>query len=402
MDKDPYCLIDYRNGDIHDLANKKQDLVEMEVHINGDIDCHVAEENVELKDYEVKECTTENLVKTPGAKHVVNCDKEQDVLSSKIKNLTGLSGEKTKGPEEQKIGNHKKLNTSEKPAARSAATRNVKNHTVPQPFALATEKRASSGARPVGSETSAVVSKKPFNVSDLQNLNAVKKPQQLKSPVISKKKPLQPENSKHGDEDDACSVASSNAASVQTVKSRVISASVPVFRCTDRAEKRKEFYSKLEEKHQALEAERNQCEARTKEEREAALKQLRKGLTFKASPMPSFYHEGPPPKVELKKMPPTRAKSPKLGRRKSCSDAVKSSHGANGILSHDRANRQSLDTCKEDTITSPNSSSKYQINGHDVGGSRGLKGEQKPVRGSRKSAPPEMTGQSNVDITVQS
>ncbi|KAI3887073.1 hypothetical protein MKX03_021173 [Papaver bracteatum] len=402
MDKDPYCLIDYGNGDIHDLANKKQDLVEMEVHINGDIDCHVAEENVELKDYEVKECTTENLVKTPGANHVVNCDKEQDVLSSKIKNLTGLSGEKTKEPEEQKIGIHKKLITSEKPAARSAATRNVKNHTVPQPFALATEKRASSGARPVGSETSAIVSKKPSNVSDLQNLNAVKKPQLLKSPVISRKKPLQPENSKHGDEDDACSVASSNAASVQTVKSRVISASVPVFRCTDRAEKRKEFYSKLEEKHQALEAERNQCEARTKEEREAALKQLRKGLTFKASPMPSFYHEGPPPKVELKKMPPTRAKSPKLGRRKSCSDAVKSSHGADGVLSHDRANRQSLDTCKEDTITSPNSSSKYQINGQDVNGSRRLKGEQKPVRGTRKSAPPKTTEQSNVDITVQS
>lgn len=130
-----------------------------------------------------------------------------------------------------------------------------------------------------------------------------------------------PRPNKYHDEEDNWSMASS-AATSRTVKSRVTVGVAPSFKSAQRAAQRKEFYTKLEQKHEALKAEKMEYEARTKEEQEEAIKQMRKSMVVKANPVPNFYRQGPPPKVELKKLPLTRAKSPKLTRRKSCGDTT--------------------------------------------------------------------------------
>ncbi|GER55273.1 TPX2 (targeting protein for Xklp2) proteinfamily [Striga asiatica] len=150
------------------------------------------------------------------------------------------------------------------------------------------------------------------------------------------------------DEEDNWSLASSYPITATSVRTKITVPVAPRFSCVNRLERRKEFYTKLEEKHKALEKEKIEYEARIKEEEQAAIKQLRKNMVVKANPVPSFYREGPPPKVELKKLPVTRAKSPNLTRRKSCGDVVKSSPEDKATI-RGRATRHSVGPgpCKE-------------------------------------------------------
>ncbi|KAL2942604.1 Protein WVD2-like 2 [Bienertia sinuspersici] len=213
-------------------------------------------------------------------------------------------------------------------------------------------------------------------------------PSNSKSPSSARKSqpttPIIPR--KPSDDDDNWSMASS----ARTTRSRATVAVAPTFTCTERLEKRKEYYAKLEEKRKALEAEKQESEARTKEDEAAAIKQLRKNMMFRANPVPNFYYEKPPPKKELKKLPTTRAVSPKFGRRKSCSDAIRPPSEDKVSV---RASRRSLGSQREGSTSTPTSNPKKK--------DPLVKGRLKQVKETTKNTP-KMTEQTNPDIAVKS
>ncbi|CAL9104049.1 unnamed protein product [Musa textilis] len=284
---------------------------------------------------------------------------------------------------EKKYGDQKSI--SHMSAASSSGKAVRSNHTVPQPFALATEKRASSAIRAFVAEAAVEGDKDPN--ADVQSADVQKKAQS--NLTVTSRRPLHPDNIMYSDEEDSCSITSATAPSIRNLKVNTTVAIAPTFRCSERAERRKEFYSKIEEKHQALEAEKLECEARTREEQEAALRQLRKSLNFKATPMPSFYHEGPPPKLELKKLPPTRAKSPKLGRRKSCGDASNLALGDYG--GHQRHNFG----------TSEDPPTELQSNAKNSNATKAKEGVKSTREKSKPHGEEEVAAQAPSDNTVQ-
>ncbi|KAK9277472.1 hypothetical protein L1049_007016 [Liquidambar formosana] len=87
------------------------------------------------------------------------------------------------------------------------------------------------------------------------------------------------------------------------------------FRSEERAAKRKEFFQKLEEKINAKEAEKVQPQTKSKEKAENDLNKLRQSIGLKNKPFADSYRETELPNNHMKKIPPTRPRSPKLGRK---------------------------------------------------------------------------------------
>uniref|UniRef100_A0A7N1A1S5 TPX2 C-terminal domain-containing protein n=1 Tax=Kalanchoe fedtschenkoi TaxID=63787 RepID=A0A7N1A1S5_KALFE len=334
LDKQPDCVTVYTNGDLGSstkgtigvIHHERLDYIDQ---LTDNSEPQRVEENSDSKEYEGKECTKGNS--ECAVVDLGNIEKQN--LGNNLKEKISDAPSKGKFKSKERPVKHSPKNSPV--SVRSGCT-------VPQPFTLATEKRASTGASPV---TEGAINY-DLNLSPLKDSRLRK----IIGTLISRNH-LRAEYKKHPEEEDSSSVASPTAVSTGTPKKKVL-ASPPKFQSSERAEKRKEFNSKLEKKQLALEAEKIQYEARTKEETEAAIKQLRKSLTFKATPLPSFYHDGPLPNIELRKLPATRPKSPKLGRRRSCSDAPTSVQHVKIKGAHAPDHRASLGNCKGKTFDS--------------------------------------------------
>lgn len=173
VDKESACVTNYPKDVTHDsdpesIPNDTA-ISESYEHADGDRELKGSEDSTEVKEYEVKECTNEDSSKPC---HDEKSNEEPNVVSSDLGD----------GPPAEEVPldceNTKDQNKSTLSHVSKHGAGNVRiKPTVPQPFALATEKRASCGPRPGGAVPAGNGAKRSSNKSNLQNLNTVKKNQ---------------------------------------------------------------------------------------------------------------------------------------------------------------------------------------------------------------------------------
>jgi hypothetical protein len=165
--KEPDCVTVYSDGILHDSGHEtgtvNHNITESYEHINETAEHHSSEEST--KEYEVKECTTEVSVKVSD---VSNVKKSDEKLSSDIEgklNAKSLKPHKTRG-------NYKPQDT-----VKRTGSVQIKP-TVPQPFSLATEKRATIVTRPTFEEDNKGGNgRKPVNKKNVLSSNMLKQNQ---------------------------------------------------------------------------------------------------------------------------------------------------------------------------------------------------------------------------------
>ncbi|KAH7352696.1 hypothetical protein KP509_19G059000 [Ceratopteris richardii] len=195
--------------------------------------------------------------------------------------------------------------------------------TISQPFSLATDKRAFDGRRAKGAECVPSHKEKAFGRNGTLHEANLRTPEIHRLPAVkaTRSETFRCRESEILDnrDDDAVSIYSTQSCLVapKAKTSWFTSTSSFKFQTDARAEKRKEYYAKLQERMIVKEDEKNRMQEKVKKEREEEIKQLRRSLNFKANPIPRFYQEGPPKMPELQKVPTTRARSPKFSRRES-------------------------------------------------------------------------------------
>ncbi|XP_077237634.1 uncharacterized protein LOC143879244 [Tasmannia lanceolata] len=263
--------------------NKEENPENLEENSQDSQQNHLQEENKKENPENSEETTqeTEEGCKLEQNHLLENCTMEERSEEGRETNVV-LTQTQNRVSDAEKGGETKvekqQVRSSQKPKVVPKQNQKPKL-TVPQPFSLATETRMSRERRGGLDKSSPNLSKSATSKILMQSSMRIERSTDLKLATTASKS---------------------------------------TFRGTERMEKRIESGNQMKEKNHEKEAEITKKSHSIVKKEELEAMKLKKSSTFKATPLPSFYHQkAPPPMPELKKIPSTRPRSPHLGHHRS-------------------------------------------------------------------------------------